>query len=400
MTTKNSKIGTATIFVISFLCSSAAIAEEPRTLFNRGAELAASGQFDEATEILRQVAVVRDETIAARALSLLGQIATSSAREQIAENPEETAPEERQAIFEHLQSAERSFAESLSVQPNHEVRQYLEMLRAWRHNMTNVWDEYDREQRRNVELHERIRWLADWEEELSEKVRPLLDEPNSPRKFQAGFEAGREQRRLAEELARLQEIEIPPIDEEQAEQWARLPEIQHIANEAAELLTRHRTKEALPKQEQVLEYLRSLLPQEENPQDQQNQEQEQNQDQNQDHDDQEQQSQQGEQEQDQQEQQQQDQNQDQDQDHQQDQDQQQEGEQESEQESDNNDPQPSERPSTEPRRPSESEAHVETPEERAERLLMQVRRKEQAAREVRDQIRALLMQSEPVDRDW
>ena len=352
-------LGQVAIFIIVLLCCSAAIAEEPRTLFNHGAELAALGQFDEATEVLRQAAVVRDRAIAAQALSLLGQIAASSAREHIAENPAETLPEDRQAIFEHLQSAERSFAESLTLQSNEEIRKYLETLRAWRHNMTNVWEEYDREQRRNAELQERIRWLADWEEELTERVRPLLEEPNSPRQFQASFEAGREQRQLAEELTRLQDI--PIYDEELAEQWARLPEIQNIANEAAELLTRHRTEEALPMQEQVLDYLRSLLPQEESPQeesppDQQSQDQEQNQD------DQEQNGQEPEQNQ-----------------------QQQDGEQESQ----NNESQT-----------SESEQHVESPEERAERLLMQVRRKEQAAQEVRDQIRALLRQSEPVDRDW
>jgi len=155
------KLGLFGSFIVSLLCCSVAIAEEPRLLFNHGAELAASGQFDEATEVLRQAAVMQDKTVAARALSLLGQIAASSAREHIAEIPTETAPEQRQTIFEHLQSAERSFTESLSVQPNAEVRQYLETLRAWRHNMSNAWESYDREQLRNAELQERIRWLAD-----------------------------------------------------------------------------------------------------------------------------------------------------------------------------------------------------------------------------------------------
>ena len=370
MLTDNSKYKQI-ILIVFLLCCSVAIAEEPRALFNHGAELAASGQFDEATEVLRQAAVVRDKTIAAKALSLLGQISASSARKHLAENPAETAPEDRQKILEHLQSAERSFAESLEVQPNdggrqYAVRQYLETLRAWRHNMTNVWEEYDREQRRNAELQERIRTLADWEEKLAEKTRPLLNEPNSPRKFQTGFEAGKEQKKFAEELTRLQEI--PVADEELAEKWKQLPEMQKIANEVAELLANHRTEEALPKQEQVIEYLRSLLPQEENPQDQQNQEQEQNQEQNEQD-----QNQQSQQEQNQQEQQPQD----------------GQPEQQQDQQSETNESQT-----------SASEQHAESPEERAERMLTQVRRKEQAAKELRDQLRALLMQTGLVDKDW
>ena len=378
------------LFVVSLLCCSfvAAAGEglptEPRALFNHGAELAASGQFDKATEVLRQVAVVRDRAIATKALSLLGQIAASSARQHIAENPMETPTEERQAIFEHLQSAEQSFAESLLLQSNDGVRQYLETLRAWRHNMTNVWDEYDREQLRNAELQERIRWLADWEEKLTERVRPLLEEPNSPRKFQSGFEVGREQKLLAEELARLQEI--PIYDEELAEKWASLPEIQKIANEAAELLTNHQTEEALPKQEQVLDYLRTLLRLEESPQNQQNQEQDQNQEQN--DGDQDQRSQQDQNDQKQQG---------------QDQQSQQNGESENSESGDNGEQetemnQPQSIPQD--RQEGGEVQREESPEERAERLLMQVRRKEQAARELRDQLRALQMQAEPVEKDW
>ncbi|MDR0327351.1 MAG: hypothetical protein LBI05_03535 [Planctomycetaceae bacterium] len=345
------------VFIISLLCCLTIAAEEPRAMFNQGAELAASGQLNEATEVLRRAAVVRDKTIAAKALSLIGQIAASSAKQCLAENPAETSQENRQAILEYLQSAERSFAESLSLQPNEGVRQNIETLRAWRYTMTNIWEEYDREQRRNAELQERIRYLADWEEKLAEKVRPLSEEPNSPRKFQAGYETGKEQKRLADELMRLQEV--PITDDELAEKWKRLPEIQKIAKDAAELLSNHRTEEALPKQEQVLEYLRTLLPKEENQQNQQNQNQEQNEQEQQ-------------------------QNQDQ-------QSQQQESESNNggEQESEKNEPQT-----------SEDEQHAESPEERAERLLMQVRRKEQAAKELRDQLRALLMQTGTVEKDW
>ena len=339
--------------VLILYCSAAAIADD-RLIFNRGAELVASGEFDEAVEVLRQVAVVRDRAVAARALSLLGQMATASAKKCVSENPMETPAEQRKTIFEHLKSAEQSFSESLSLQPNDEVQQFLETLRAWRHNMSNAWDEYDREQQRNAELQQRIRWLADWEEKLTEKAQQIAAESNSPRKFQHEYESGREQKLLAEELALLQEV--PMHDEELKEKWELLPEITKLAEEAAERLTKHRTAEALPKQQEVLDYLRSLLKQEPN-QDQQNQEQN-----------------------------------------------------EQEQQKQNQQPQSEDKPEDNGEQGEQQESGMnqqegsmpkeETPEEKAERLLMQVRRKEQAAKEQREQLRALLMQAAPVEKDW
>ena len=346
------------LIVLILCCSAVAVAEDrlpsdPRLLFNHGVELVASGKLDEAAEILRQVAVVRDRTIAAKALSLLGQIAVASAKPIIAENPAETPPEQRKTIFTHLQSAEQFFLESLSLQPNEEIRQSLETLRGWRHNMTNAWEKYDREQLRHDELQQRIRQLADWEEKLAEKIRPMLEEPNSPRKFQTGYEANREQKQLAEELAILQKE--PVDDEELKEKWKRFPEIQKTAAESAELLAKHRLTEALPKQQQVLDFLRSLLKQEQN-QDQQDQEQNEQ--------------------------------------DQQDQDREQQPQQDNdEQESDQNQTQSA--PQEE-----ESTQREETSEERTERLLMLVRRKEQAVKELREQIKTFLMQAESVEKDW
>ena len=345
------------IITLLLCCTAFVVAEDrlptdPRLLFNHGAELAASGKLDEATEILRQVSVVQDRTIAAKALSLLGQIAAASAKPSIAENPMETPPQQRTAIFDHLKSAEQSFTESLSLQPNEEIRRYLETLRAWRHNMMNAWEEYDWEQLRQAELQQRIQQLADWEEKLMEKIRPTLEEPDSPRKFQTEYETSRKQKQLAEELAILQK---EPIDDEELRgKWERFPEIQKMAEESAELLAKHRTEEALPKQQEVLDYLRSLLKQEPN-QEQQDQEQNEQEQQNQDQD--------------------------------------QQPQDNEEQESDQNQPQSSPQE-------GESEQREESPEEKAERQLMQVRRKEQAAKELREQLKTFLMQVEPVKKNW
>ena len=337
----------------------------PTLLFNHGAELAASAKFDEAAEVLRRAAVVRDRTVAAKALTLLGQIDASSARQALSENPSETPSEQRQTVLEHLQSAEQSFTEALSLQPNEEVRRYLETLRAWRHRMINIWEEYDREQLRNAELQQRIQRLADWEEKLTEKVRPAAEVPDSPRKYQVGYEAGREQKNLTEELAMLQQV--PMNDEELQEKWAHLPEIQKIADEAAEHLSWHRIEEALPKQQLVLDYLRSLLKQEPHQQDQEQQNQEQ---QNQEQNNQEQQ--------------------EQNQQQQQNQQQKEEGEQES----------AMNQSSSGQREEQTAQQKEEDATEKAERLLMQVRRKEQAAEKLRELLKAWRMQAEPVEKDW
>ena len=327
---------------------------DPRSLFNLGTKLVTSGNLDEATNVLRQAAVVRDKTIAAKALTLLGQIAVAAAKNCTSENPAETPPEQRQTICEHLHSAEQSFAESLSLQPNEEVRQHLETIRAWRHNMTNVWEEYDREQLRNNELQQRIRTLADNEEKLAERVRPLLDDPHSPQKFQVGYESGKDQKKLAKELAMLHDT--PVNDEELKEQWKQLPEMQKIADEAAGLLANHRLTEALPKQQQVLDYLRSLLKPEQN---------QQNQDQNKDKE----------------------QNKDQDQNKQ-------------EQNQEQSSPRQDQQPQSSEQEPAAVQQNEKDAKERAERLLMQVRRKEQAAEQRREIFKVLQMQAETVEKDW
>jgi hypothetical protein len=147
-------------------------------------------------------------------------------------------------------------------------------------------------------------------------------------------------------------------DEELKEKWEHLPEIQKTADAAAEHLKKHRPAEALPKQQQVLDYLRSLLKQEQN-QDQQNQEQ---------------------------------------------------NEQEQKQQNQEQQPQSKDEPENKEEQKENQESGMnpqeeptpkkESPEEKAERLLMQVRRKEQAAKEQREQFRALLMQAAPVEKDW
>lgn len=341
---------------------------DPRLLFNRGSELVLSGKFAEAEKILRQVAVVKDRVVAAKALTLLGQIAAASARQNVAENAAETTQEQRQNILDNLQSAEKSFAESLTLVPNDEVRQHLENIRAWRHNQVNLWENVDREQHRKTELQQRIQWLADWEKKLIENVQPEAALPNTPRKFQVGYEKSKEQKHLAEELTLLQKE--PMNDETLKKQWSRLPEIQKIADESAEFLSQHRLDDALPKQQQVWDFLQTLLKQNQN---QQNQNQEQDKSQQQEQNDQKQQNQEP---------------------------QEQPKPEESKQEQEQKMNQPQSDPQERQGQAGEAEKKEEEAKSKAEQQLLQVRRKEQAADKRREQLRARQMQWEPVEKDW
>ncbi|MDR0521361.1 MAG: hypothetical protein LBH00_05860 [Planctomycetaceae bacterium] len=357
--------------LIALFAGQTALAAEDRLLYNRGAELAAEGHFEEAETELRQAAAVRNRNVAAKALSLLGQIAVNRSKKLLAGKPEETASEDRQKILEQMTSAENYFTESLSLKQNEEERKYLETVRAWRNKMTADWSAFDREQNRKKELQQQIQNLADWEEQLSEKIDRAKDEADSPRKSQNCYETGKEQKVLAEELALLQKM--PPDNTEMQEQWKRLPAVAQTAEEAAALLAGHQPEQALTKQREVLDYLRSLIKPQQNQQN--NTDQQQNQDQKQQDQDQKPQDQQ-----------------------------QQPQDQKPQKNEPQNDHQANEN-RTKPEQEKEQkqmaeDQHKETAEEKAERLLKLVRRKQQQADKRREEMRAALMQNEPVNKDW
>jgi hypothetical protein len=169
------------------------------------------------------------------------------------------------------------------------------------------------------------------------------------------------------------------------------PEIQTITEEASRLLAENQSEEALPKQNQALERLREILkPLQQN---QQNQNQQQNQQQQN-------QQQQNQQQQNQQQQNQQQQN---NQEQKQNQEQNQNQEQKKEEQEKKTDKSAESNPSeTKPEQQKDdlTSQKKDAETEKAERMLRQVKRRQQEANERREKIRALLMQTTPVEKDW
>ncbi|MDR1141959.1 MAG: hypothetical protein LBL62_09725 [Planctomycetaceae bacterium] len=175
-------------------------------------------------------------------------------------------------------------------------------------------------------------------------------------------------------------------------------EIQTLAEESSQLLAENKPDEAFPKQNQALKLLREILKplQNQQQQDQQNQ---QNQQQNQQQQNQQQGQQNKEQEQNQKQQQEQ---------KQQGQDQKQEqGQEQNQEQQQQNDKKPEQSDKQNPLEPNQEQPKKDLTSqtkneeiEKAERMLRQVKRRQQEANEKRERVRTLLLQAIPVEKDW
>ncbi|MDR1269043.1 MAG: hypothetical protein LBK82_05930, partial [Planctomycetaceae bacterium] len=172
------------------------------------------------------------------------------------------------------------------------------------------------------------------------------------------------------------------------------PEIQTLAEESSQLLAENKPEEAFPKQNLALKLLREILKPLQNQQNQQQQNQDQQNQQNQ------QQGQQNNQEQEQNQKQQQEQK-------QQSQEQKQEQSQEQNQEQQQNDKKSEQSDKQNPLEPNQEQPKKDLTSqnkneeiEKAERMLRQVKRRQQEANEKRERVRTLLLQAIPVEKDW
>jgi hypothetical protein len=165
------------------------------------------------------------------------------------------------------------------------------------------------------------------------------------------------------------------------------PEIQTLAEDSSQLLTENKSEEAFPKQNKVLELLREILKPLQQNQNQQNQDQQNQNQQNQNQQNQNQQ------------------NQDQ-------QNQSQEGQQNNQKQQDQEQQQQQNQKTTQSDKQNTTESKPEQQKndltsqqkneeiEKAERMLRQVKRRQQEANEKREKLRALLLQATPVEKDW
>ncbi len=240
--------------------------EDARIAYNHAAALAAAGKSDDAATILEKTAVASDKAVAVRSLLLLGGTAVEQARKTL--SAEDVTPERRQEILDRLASAEKSYSEILQIDPAHQTaRRNLEELRAWRDRIRKEWLDADLVKHRQEEITGRLGWLEDWQDELHGRIQTREAEPDSPRKFQGLYETGKDQRRLADELALLQD-DLRQHQAERTGQGAEEGEIQGMEQFVDELdslrtkavgvedrLARFETKEAMDEARQIQEQL-------------------------------------------------------------------------------------------------------------------------------------------------
>jgi hypothetical protein len=270
-----------------------------------------------------------------------------------------------------LDKAEAHFADSLALQDRDDVRKNLEALRAWRAKTTAEREEAERVQNRSAELQKRIQTLANEQDTLASGSQSLTDEPVSPKLFQQNYESAKRQNRLAEELTYLSQVPLDAADAH-SEDWKaafrQLPETQKTAESAAQDLTGGNIKEALAKQIQIRDLLHRLLEKQDNPkQEQQNQEQK---------------------------------NQDKSNQNQEKQNQEKESEGKTQTQQNQQEKPQHEQQDNQEAAATEAKEKADGEKERAERMLMQVRRKEQEADKRREQLKLLRQQADPVEKDW
>lgn len=348
-------------------------------VYNQGAALAAAGKIDDAVTALQKSAVAREENVAAASLALLAQIAVGNAQKALAENPVETEPDKRKECLNLLESAEKYYSESFSLQKTKAVANALEQIRAWRSKITAEWDDADRQKKRQNEVMERIQGIAEEQKNVNQAVEPETQTPDSPRRFQICYEKTKEQRQIAEETERvkttLDETEAPT---ENASPFSALPQIQQLMNEAADDLSKNRPADAFPKQQKALELLQEILKQqqEQNPEQQQNDKQEENSQKTQDENKPEN---------------------SENKENKENQEQQEQNQNEQKQE-----PQKDEKQTANEKDggSNNEENSKEQEREKAEQRLRQVRRRQQEADERRERVKTFLMQAEPVEKDW
>ena len=175
--------------------------------FDRACALQATGEWEEATQLLQEVAAGPDERLASGALYNLGCAASAQARELLGAEPGSVAVEQRELAMAKLTSAATHWRRCLDLAPGHsEARYNLELMRSWITRLQQLWQAHDRQQlRETTELVPFVELIEQRQLELRRETRQLATQGDSvSRRMQLRQLAAR-QRALAEELPPLAE---------------------------------------------------------------------------------------------------------------------------------------------------------------------------------------------------
>ena len=191
--------------------------DDLRIAFDRACVYAATGDSDKARELLQQVALSREVTVAVGAHYNLGCLAAGQARAVFGQQPAEATREQRSQGLALLAAAVGHYRDCLRLDEEHaEARHNLEVIRLWIKHMQSVWQERDRQQaRQEMNLLQFLAMLESRQSELRSVTRGLIDQPNSPQRRQTLAETQTQQRELTEEIQPLKdkiqaELKPPP----------------------------------------------------------------------------------------------------------------------------------------------------------------------------------------------
>ena len=180
---------------------------ELKIAFDRGCAYAAGGEYDKAVEQFQKAAAASDHKLAALAHYNLGSVAVAKAKTKLGEKPEEAEGDARTAALELLAGAAKHYRDCLSIDAdNSDARYNLETIRLWIKHIQDVWQQRDRQKRRDaMNLLEYLDWLESEQRALRQSNKELGSAKPSPRQREAVRAVENAQRTLAEEIQPLKE---------------------------------------------------------------------------------------------------------------------------------------------------------------------------------------------------
>jgi tetratricopeptide (TPR) repeat protein len=190
-----------------FKAANEALPDDLRIAFDRGCAYAAAGEYDQAVEQFQKSAAAPDHKLATLAHYNLGSVAVAKARAQAGEKPEEAVGDARRATLESLLQAAKHYRDCLDIDPeNTDARYNLETIRLWTKYIQDVWQQRDRQKRREeMNLLQYLEWLENEERALRQTSKDLESVKPSPQQREAVRAAENAQRTLTEEIQPLKD---------------------------------------------------------------------------------------------------------------------------------------------------------------------------------------------------
>lgn len=176
--------------------------QDHRVLFDLGCTAAAKSEWQEAVTYLQQATFAEETELATKAHYNLGGVATDRAKTIFGSPIEEADESARKEGMGQITTAIGHYRDCLALQSDHaRARRNLELLRTWSKHIRDVWDEQDRQKRRNdLDLAKFLDWLQTEQRLLRQRTNQLAILPSSPKQRYAVRQLSDNQQILIDEV--------------------------------------------------------------------------------------------------------------------------------------------------------------------------------------------------------